>query len=446
MIDPMLAYPKRPQPTRGRARRTKAAMQLPPGSAGAAGYKKAGKAKARHIGPGEMPDWSTLYAGNPLAGGGGERRPLRVVHVGPVLLRGGAEQWLIELTRFLDPGRLRIERAVATWPGAVDPQFVNGLRVPYENGVEAARRAAADCDVLMCWGVLADELLAGIRPPLCVYLAHGDGPYTRTLLDGSLRSIDHVVAVSRRVEQACAGLPTTVIYNGIDAARLARTRPRDEARAALGFAPGDFVVGYVGRLAPEKRPQLILEAIAGLPPHVKVLMVGWGPLLPELREAAERLAPGRCAFATTHHYLGDYYGAMDAFCLLGSEEGCSLAMLEAMHCSRPVIATPVGAVPELIVDRINGLVVAPTADAVREAVERLDRHPHWAAGLADEARAWADRHGHAARMAREYEDLIERLWAERPARPAANRHGHGNGHANGSPPARRRRRVVASKD
>jgi glycosyltransferase involved in cell wall biosynthesis len=84
-----------------------------------------------------------------------------------------------------------------------------------------------------------------------------------------------------------------------------------------------------------------------------------------------------------------------------------------MMCERPLIVTPVGAVPELIVDRVNGLVVAPTADAVRAAAERLHRHPAWARGMAAEAKAFADRHGHAARMARDYEDLLERLWAEK---------------------------------
>jgi glycosyltransferase involved in cell wall biosynthesis len=199
-----------------------------------------------------------------------------------------------------------------------------------------------------------------------------------------------------------------------------RSRSRtDEVRRQFGFGPEDFVLGYLGRLSPEKRPQAIIEAVAGLPTQFKALLVGWGPLLSELMELANRLIPGRYAFVTASDYLGDYYQAMDAYCLLGSEEGFSLAMIEAMMCERPLIVTPVGAVPEVIVDRVNGLVVAPTADAVRTAAERLHRFPHWARGLAAEAKAFADRHGHAARMARDYEDLLERLWAERRARPVA---------------------------
>jgi glycosyltransferase involved in cell wall biosynthesis len=338
--------------------------------------------------------------------------PLRVIHVGPCLNRGGAEQWLVELVRFLDPARVRVIRSIAVLPDGVDPTFAADLPVPIEaGGAEAVRRAAGECDVLLSWGVPLDELLDGARPPLSVFVAHGDGPYTIGLVGRSRRHADHVVAVSRRVrEVSCDGLPTTVIYNGIDAARLARTRPRDEVRRSLGFHPGDFVLGYLGRLSPEKRPGAVIEAVAGLPPHFKALVVGWGPMLRPLMDLANRLIPGRFAFLTATEYLGDYYAAMDAFCLLGSEEGFSLAMLEAMMCERPLIVTAVGVVPELIVDRVNGLVVEPDAESVRLAAARLAEYPRWAAGLAAEAKAFADRHGHAARMARDYEDLLWRLW------------------------------------
>jgi glycosyltransferase involved in cell wall biosynthesis len=323
---------------------------------------------------------------------------------------------LIELLRFLNPERVRIEKAIATWPNGVDASFVADLPIPYENGgAENVRRAAREYDVLLSWGVRLDELLNGERPPLSVFIAHGDGDYTQELLDGSAHHVDHIVAVSNRVLRQCScnGTPTTVIYNGVDTSRLARTQSRDEVRQSFGFGQDDFVLGYVGRLADEKRPQTILKAVAGLPPQFKLLMVGWGRLLPNLMQAANRLIPGRYAFVTATNYLGDYYEAMDAFCLLGVEEGFSLAMLEAMMCARPIVATAVGAVPELIVDRVNGLIVEPTAEAVRAAARQLHCYPIWARGVGAEGKAYADRYGHAARMARDYEELLWRLWREK---------------------------------
>ncbi len=330
--------------------------------------------------------WAPLHHRIPTGAGtngavAAPSRPLRIIHVGPSLARGGAEAQLIDLARFLDPSRARIERTIVVEPDGVDPNFAATLPIPYQiGGPEAVRRAARKCDVMLCWGVCLDDLLDdNHRPPLCVYVAHGEGAFTRERLERSLRHADHVVAVGEGVrKRACNGTPTTVIPNGIDSARLATTLPRDEVRRALGFGPDDFVVGYVGRFSPEKQPHLIVEAVAALPAPFKALMVGWGPLLPDLMARANHRIPGRHAFVTAADYLGDYYRALDAFCLVSREEGASLALVEAMMCGVPPIATPVGSVPELLVDRVNGLIVPPEAAAIRDAAALLHRHPHWA--------------------------------------------------------------------
>jgi hypothetical protein len=81
-------------------------------------------------------------------------RPLEVIHVGPCLVPGGAEQWLIDLVRFLNPRRVKLLRTIVIKPQFVDPHFVAGLRVPVEVGqAESVRRAAHECDVLLCWGI-----------------------------------------------------------------------------------------------------------------------------------------------------------------------------------------------------------------------------------------------------------------------------------------------------
>ena len=82
-------------------------------------------------------------------------------------------------------------------------------------------------------------------------------------------------------------------------------------------------------------------------------------------------------------------------------------------CGRPVIATRVGCVPEIIRDRVNGIVVPDEVDAVCRAALELSQHPHWARGLAEEGRAYALRHGHALQMAGKYETTLESLWLEK---------------------------------
>jgi glycosyltransferase involved in cell wall biosynthesis len=351
-------------------------------------------------------------------------RALRVVHVGPCVLRGGAEQWLADLVRFLDPSSLELVEAIVTRPDQIDLDLATATRFPVKVGqADMVRKAAAECDVLLAWGVELNKLLGDVRPPLCVYVAHGDGDWTNQMLVGSDRYVDHVVAVSRRVASLCChGFPTTVIWNGVDTTRLAHSESRETTRSALGFGAKDFVLGYVGRFSAEKRVEVLIDAVAELPPRFKLLLVGWGPLRHELMEMANSRIPGRYAITTAWEYLGDYYRAMDAMGLVSSQEGYPLVLLEAMLCGCPTITTSVGCVPEVIQDRINGLVVAGDASSVSESALLLDSHRAWAHALGEEGKAFAEQNGHARGMARKYEGLLHRLWLDKfglPPTPAS---------------------------
>jgi glycosyltransferase involved in cell wall biosynthesis len=348
-------------------------------------------------------------------------QPLRVTHVGPNMLRGGVEMWLRGLIRYLDPRRVQVVRCLVSQPEHIDPRVAAEMGVPVAAGDrDSVRRAALDSDVLLCWG--PGELagwLEGCRPRLCVFVAHGEGFWTRHMLHRAAPVVDHVVAVSRSVEQALGvQLPVTRIPNGVDSSRLGQTRPRRAFREALGFRDGDFVLGFVGRFSDEKRPHLPLEAVALLPPAFKALLVGWGPLRGRLLDLANERLPGRYAFAMAGDDVGDYYAAMDALCLPSQEEGFALVILEAMMCGRPVIVTPVGCVPEVIEHRVNGLVVEGSGESIAAAAGLLARHPAWAAGLAEQGRAYAEEHGHARAMARRYEELLLGLWRDREGQAA----------------------------
>lgn len=341
----------------------------------------------------------------------GDNGPLRVVAVTPCLARGGAEQWLAFLSRFLNPERARIVRTIVTNPDFIDPQFVPEIRSPVETGQEAAIRAAVrDCDVLLSWGVELGDWLADCRPRASVYVAHGEGNWTKALFEKSAPYVDRAVAVSQRVKnRICNGHPASVINNGVDSSRLGLTQPISLVRKTLGFQPDDFVLGFVGRFSGEKRVDRIIDAVEGLPARFKALLVGWGPGREELMDRANARIPSRYTFVKAANYLGDYYRAMNAMCLVSAEEGYSMAMLEAMMCQRPLIATPVGAVPEVIEDRINGVIVSGSPESIGNAARLLDQYPVWARAIAQEGCHYAEQHGHALRMAREYEDLFESL-------------------------------------
>lgn len=361
---------------------------------------------------------SALFPGSrPGAAASGTSQPLRVIHVGHYMLRAGIESWLKALLRGADPKRIRLERCVVT-SRLNDHRVLREMPVPVEVGQEASvRRAAQDCDVLLVSGP-ADVAtwLGTIRPPVCVFVAHGDAIWTRNILQSCTPVIDHVIAVSKNVQrQVCNGFPSTVIYNGIDTAHLTRTAARDEIRARFGFAPGDFVVGSVMRLASEKRPEQLVEAIARLPRRFKLFLVGWGALKQKLLHLANELAPLRCVIAGAAEHLGDYYSAFDAFCLPSQSEGFGLATLEALFCGVPVITTNTGFAPELLLDRVHYLQCGGHAETIAASVEMLAQHPQWAAGLAAQGRRAAEKFGFASRMCREYEDLLIQLWEQRGA-------------------------------
>lgn len=328
------------------------------------------------------------------------------------MVRAGIEIWLKSLIRQADPRRVRFTRCVVT-SNTVDPTVAQEFGVPVEvGGVESVRRAARDCDVMLISGPgEIGEWLADAPPPISIAIAHGDGGMTREIIDRCAPILDRVVAVSPRVAQlTCDGHATSVICNGVDASHLVQTQHREEVRQSLGFSPGDFVIGFVGRFSPEKRPEAVLQAVAKLPKHIKALMVGWGPMRTDLLEFANSHLPGRYAFANGSGAVGNYYNAMDAFCLVSHSEGYGLAIMEAMMCELPIIVSNVGFVPDAIEDRVNGLIVDGNTESIAHAAALLDRYPEWARNVARLGKVFADQHGHASRMARQYENLFADLW------------------------------------
>ncbi|MDR3639219.1 MAG: glycosyltransferase family 4 protein [Isosphaeraceae bacterium] len=357
----------------------------------------------------------------PAAQGTPPSGALRVIHVSSMMVPAGIDKWLTGLIRHADPRRLKFVRCVVTSEHVDWKQLVR-VGVPVEiGGRDSVRRASEDCDVLL----ISDpgpnpNWVDDVRAKLCVIVAHGDGPWTRDRLECMAPVVHHVVAVSPRVQQAvCNGFPCTVIPNGVDPLHLTRSRPRDVVRASLGFRPGDFVLGFVGRFSPEKNPFAVIEAVARLPLHFKALMVGFGSLRDEVIDRANELIPSRFTVVRGEDHVGDLYAAMDAFCLASHSEGYGLVIMEAMMCGKPVIVGRVGFVPEAIADRVNGVVVPGDAGSISEAAALLDAYPEWAATLGREAARYAERHGYASTMAERYADLLDSLWSARAANPSS---------------------------
>jgi glycosyltransferase involved in cell wall biosynthesis/protein-tyrosine-phosphatase len=207
---------------------------------------------------------------------------------------------------------------------------------------------------------------------------------------------DLVVAVSRGMADTLRKTgyrPTSVtqIHNGIDLGAIAPRRRSDEVRRELGIPAQALVIGTAGRLSPVKGHAALLRAARLIQEHQSdaiFLIVGGGPLADELRRQAARLGiAGACVFPGAREDVHDLIAAMDLFVLPSLSEGIPMAVLEAMALGIPVVASAVGGVPEVIQDRVNGMLVPPGDERrLADACVELARDPASAQMLVARAR------------------------------------------------------------
>ena len=137
-------------------------------------------------------------------------------------------------------------------------------------------------------------------------------------------------------------------------------REREEIRRDLGFAPGQIVIGFVGRLESQKAPKRLIEACVKLLPklpQLHLLMIGDGP---EREELQARLRKAQLADRAT--WLGavdavQIMPAMDILAMPSLYEGFAYVLVEALHAGLPMVATPVGGTHESITSGKNGIIV-----------------------------------------------------------------------------------------
>lgn len=207
---------------------------------------------------------------------------------------------------------------------------------------------------------------------------------------------DRVIAVSNRMagtlkDEGYRPALVTSIHNGIDLRKvMAMRRPQDMTRE-LGVDDGTIVFGTVGRLSPVKGHDTFLRAarlILDQEPGARFVIAGGGPLEQQLAELASGLGIDHaCRFLGPRADVYDLMSAMDVFVLPSLNEGIPMAVLEAMAVGTPVVASAVGGLPEVVRDRVTGLLVPPADErALADACLELARDRELARRLATEGR------------------------------------------------------------
>ncbi|MCX7514604.1 glycosyltransferase [Frateuria hangzhouensis] len=183
-----------------------------------------------------------------------------------------------------------------------------------------------------------------------------------------------------------------VISNGCDAATF-HLGDRMAARQALGVPPDAEVVLYVGRLVAEKGLRELFEAarrIAVQRPRLQLVLVGGGPMQAELEALAAASDHVRLAGPLAPAAVAQWMVAADLVTLPSYSEGHPNVLVEALACGRPVVATDVGGIPE-VVDAASGVLIHPrdSADLARGLDEALQRHWDEAALSGRFSRSWS---------------------------------------------------------
>ncbi|MDA8442470.1 MAG: glycosyltransferase family 4 protein [Peptococcaceae bacterium] len=153
------------------------------------------------------------------------------------------------------------------------------------------------------------------------------------------------------------------IYNGIDSARFRKIAPSSDIYSELGIDSTTPLVAAVGRLHPVKGLNFFLQAaaiVSSRHPKVKFLLAGSGPMAEELHRLTQSLGLERKVIFTGYYQeIERIMSVLDILCLPSLAEGMGLVLLEAMYYAKPVIASAVGGIPELVTHEANGLLVAP---------------------------------------------------------------------------------------
>lgn len=219
------------------------------------------------------------------------------------------------------------------------------------------------------------------------FITYGRDKYTSWLIRNIERwmgnktdaiiSVSHALKKSMNKDNGIDNEKIHVIYNSIP-----QWSPgdRNATRRKHNIEDNHILIGTVARLIPSKGIDVLLKAVAGIVTSnscIKLLIAGSGPEETRLKELSQKLGmESQVIFTGRISDMHNYYSAFDIFILPTLTEGLGITVMEAMYFGLPVIASSVGGIPELVKDRINGLLVqADNIFELRTAIQFLLDNP-----------------------------------------------------------------------
>lgn len=262
-----------------------------------------------------------------------------------------------------------------------------------------------------------------------VTTAHGWTPINNKLrlyewLDRRfLRYFDRIICVSDKIQNDLLdnGIPPDKLIrlnNAVDVSQYSRISSNGKSHFCdtWKIPPDSFLIGTVSRLTPEKGHKYLVEAFAKIIPQfpqVRLVLVGDGPEQGKLeRQTRENGISDKVIFCGFQQAIEQYYSAFDLVVLPSIMEGMPISLLEAIAYGKPIIATAVGGIPDLIIDQHSGLLVPPqNIDALSQSLLWAMQHSEAMQIMQQRARQLvSEKYGIAnwiKKMERIYLNLIE---------------------------------------
>lgn len=362
-------------------------------------------------------------------------RPIQVMQVITRMVRGGAQQVVLDLLRSLNPRRFHVTLVAGEETGQegslwseVEALGITYLKVPSlvrdiapvrdYRAMHALRRlfarehpAIVHCHtskagLLGCHAARREGVRGIVLSPHGHILGQEaeipgvprQGLRRRLIVAAARYSARHadVVVAPNAVERE-EGIQhnmwtdgqSITVPNGVDTSRFV-PRERDHARVTLGWPLQQRIIGVVARLTREKGIDIALEAIALLPDDVHLVIAGDGPERLSLEQQATRLGiHDRITFLGVTDRVEELLPAFDALIVPSRTEAHGMVAAEALACSVPIVSADVGGLRSLIQHEHTGLMV-PTGDvrALADALDRLLQDPNFAESLASRGRSF----------------------------------------------------------
>lgn len=360
--------------------------------------------------------------------------PISVMQLVYSLQIGGSEKLALDISSHLNPARFAPSMCALDLDGDL-AQELTQLGIPHfvahRRGVEPAvmgrlYRLFRDNRVDVVHTHHFAQLFYAALPARAagariIHTEHEFFTYTvsrtsRTLLRPLLRFCEQMTVVGPEVASYfidTIGVPASriaIVRNGVNPARF--DYDAAAARAELGLGPHDFVMGTIGRLEPEKDQATLLEVfkqVHGCHSNARLVIVGDGQLGPELKAQAQRLGiADRTMFLGYRRDIARVLAAMDVFLLPSIREGLPISLIEAMAARRPVVASDIGSVRDLLREGEAGFMVKPRdIQGFTAAVSRFIADPSLGPSMARNGRSTVEASFSLASSIHAYERLYQ---------------------------------------